>query len=58
MFYSNDRHVIAELIEKLFGKIKKIDSATKLLKKSIKTFVNDFIFEFNNSEVIKLLSYF
>jgi len=47
MFYSNDRHVIAELIEDLFGKIKKIDSATKLLKKSIKSFVNDFIFEFN-----------
>eukprot|EP00102_Acyrthosiphon_pisum_P024138 XP_016661348.1 PREDICTED: uncharacterized protein LOC100569950 [Acyrthosiphon pisum] len=36
--HNNDRHVIAELIEKLFGKIKKIDSATKLLKKSIKTF--------------------
>ncbi|XP_003242477.1 uncharacterized protein LOC100572268 [Acyrthosiphon pisum] len=36
--HNGDQHVIAELIEKLFGKIKKIDKATKLLKKSIKTF--------------------
>ncbi|CAI6357358.1 unnamed protein product [Macrosiphum euphorbiae] len=36
--HNNDRHVIAELFENLFGKIKKIDSATKHLKKSIKSF--------------------
>lgn len=45
MFYSNDQRVIAELIEKLFAKIKKVDEATKHLMKSIKPIVNDFIFE-------------
>lgn len=57
MFYSNDQRVIAELIEKLFAKIKKVDEATKHLMKSIKPIVNDFIFELM-FRTIKLSSYF
>ncbi|KAL4144017.1 hypothetical protein QTP88_006257 [Uroleucon formosanum] len=34
--HNNDQRVIAELIEKLFAKIKKVDDATKHLMKSIK----------------------
>lgn len=45
MFYSNDRNVISKLIAKLFSKLEKIDTATKLLKKSIKKYVSDFFFE-------------
>jgi len=47
MFYRNDAPVIADIIDQLCGKIKKINSVIKVLQKSIKIGVSNFVFEFN-----------
>jgi len=59
MFYRNDKNVVVDIIDQLNKKMNKINKVIDVLRKSIKKFVNCFLFlnlKFGSNKIIVLLS--